>query len=139
MSLYHLNSCISVLFFRQELVQLPFSSSKNMMLPPQSLLGGGSSSGIFNSQYLRKPDISLTQSRNEKSFESVAEDGAEEMPEIIVHSPTANIKTLSPNSKRVSPPHLDSSTSGSILGRRSGGRKLILQSIPSFPSLTPQH
>ncbi|VVB01128.1 unnamed protein product [Arabis nemorensis] len=126
--------------YRQQLVQLPFSSSKNMMPPPQqSLLGGGSSSAIFNSQYLRNPDITLTQSRDEKSFETVAEDGGEEMPEIIIHSPKANIKTLSPNSKRVSPPNLDSSSSGSILGRRSSGRKLILQSIPSFPSLTPQN
>ncbi|KFK43743.1 hypothetical protein AALP_AA1G167000 [Arabis alpina] len=118
--------------YRQQLVQVPFSSSKNMMPPPQSLLGAGSSSGIYNSQYLRNPDISMTQSWNEKSFETVAEDRAEEMPEIIVHSPIANIKTLSPNSKRVTPPHLDSS-------RRSGGRKLILQSIPSFPSLTHQN
>ncbi|CAE6195922.1 unnamed protein product [Arabidopsis arenosa] len=125
--------------YRPELVQIPFSSSKNRMPPPQSLLGGGSSSGIFNSQYLRKPDISLTQSRIEKSFETVAEDGAEEMPEILIHSPIPNIKSVSPNGKRVSPPHMESSSSGSILGRRSGGRKLILQSIPSFPSLTPQH
>ncbi|CAL9225383.1 unnamed protein product [Arabidopsis halleri] len=125
--------------YRPELVQLPFSSSKNRMPPPQSLLGGGSSSGIFNSQYLRKPDISLTQSRIEKSSETVAEDGAEEMPEILIHSPIPNIKSVSPNGKRVSPPHMESSSSGSILGRRSGGRKLILQSIPSFPSLTPQH
>ncbi|KAG7542902.1 Tesmin/TSO1-like CXC domain [Arabidopsis thaliana x Arabidopsis arenosa] len=125
--------------YRPELVQIPFSSSKNRMPPPQSLLGGRSSSGIFNSQYLRKPDISLTQSRIEKSFETVAEDGAEEMPEILIHSPIPNIKSVSPNGKRVSPPHMESSSSGSILGRRSGGRKLILQSIPSFPSLTPQH
>ncbi|KAL1220669.1 Protein tesmin/TSO1-like CXC 2 [Cardamine amara subsp. amara] len=125
--------------YRQQLVQPPYSSSKNMMPPPQSFLGGGSSSGIYNSQYLRKPDISLTQSRIEKSFETVAEDRAEEMPEILIHSPVANIKSVSPNGKRVSPPHLDSSSSGSILGRRSGGRKLILHSIPSFPSLTPQH
>ncbi|ANM66667.1 TESMIN/TSO1-like CXC 2 [Arabidopsis thaliana] len=125
--------------YRPELVQLPFSSSKNRMPPPQSLLGGGSSSGIFNSQYLRKPDISLSQSRIEKSFETVAVDGAEQMPEILIHSPIPNIKSVSPNGKRVSPPHMESSSSGSILGRRNGGRKLILQSIPSFPSLTPQH
>ncbi|ESQ56097.1 hypothetical protein EUTSA_v10024624mg [Eutrema salsugineum] len=126
--------------YRQQLVQLPFSSSKNMMPPPQSLLGGGSSSsGIFNSQYLRKQDISLIQSRTKKSFETVTEDGVAEMPEILSHSSIDKIKAVSPNGKRVSPPHLDSSSPGSILGRRSGGRKLILNSIPSFPSLTPQH
>ncbi|EOA15412.1 hypothetical protein CARUB_v10007448mg [Capsella rubella] len=125
--------------YRQELVQLPFSSSKNRMPPPQSLLGGGSSNGIYNGQFLRRPDISLSQSRIEKSFETVTEDRPEEMPEILIHSPIPNIKSVSPNGKRVSPPHMESSSSGSILGRRSGGRKLILQSIPSFPSLTPQH
>ncbi|CDY29770.1 BnaA01g18960D [Brassica napus] len=109
--------------YRQQLVQL-----KNMMPPPQSVLGGGSSSsGMFNSQYTRKPEM--------KSLETVAEDGAEEMPEILSHSSIDNINAVSPNGKRVSPPHMDSSSSG----RRSGGRKLILQSIPTFPSLTPQH
>ncbi|KAI3712427.1 hypothetical protein L1987_70983 [Smallanthus sonchifolius] len=39
------------------------------------------------------------------------------------------VKSCSPNSKRVSPPH-------SIMGQRSS-MKLILQSIPSFPCLTP--
>ncbi|KAL0727887.1 hypothetical protein Bca4012_023980 [Brassica carinata] len=108
--------------YRQQLVQL-----KNMMPPPQSVLGGGSSSGMFNSQYTRKPEM--------KSLEAVPEDGAEEMPEILSHSHVDNINAVSPNGKRVSPPHLESSSSG----RRSGGRKLILQSIPTFPSLTPQH
>ncbi|CAN7072426.1 unnamed protein product [Brassica oleracea var. botrytis] len=109
--------------YRQQLVQL-----KNMMPPPQSVLGvGSSSSGMFNSQYTRKLEM--------KSLETVAEDGAEEMPEILSHSSIDNVNAVSPNGKRVSPPHLDSSSSG----RRSGGRKLILQSIPTFPSLTPQH
>lgn len=139
MSLYHhLISYISVFFFlfRQE----PFSSAKNMMPPPpQSLLRGGSSSGMFNTQYIRKQDFSLTQSRTEKSFERITEEGGEEMPEILSHSPIDNINSVSPNSKRVSSPHMDPSSSGSILRRRNGGRKLILHSIPSFPSLTPQH
>ncbi|CAA7044439.1 unnamed protein product [Microthlaspi erraticum] len=122
--------------YRQE----PFSTAKNMMPPPpQSLIGGGSSSGMFNSQYLREQDIRLTQPRIEKSFERITEEGGEEMPEILSHSSIDNINSVSPNSKRVSSPHMDSSSSGSILGRRNGGRKLILHSIPSFPSLTPQH
>ncbi|CAH2079133.1 unnamed protein product [Thlaspi arvense] len=121
--------------YRQQLVELHYSSSKNMMPPPQSLLGGGSS---FSSQYLRKPETSSTQSRIEKSFGTVSENRGEDMPEILSHSSKDNLKAVSPNGKRVSPPHMDSS-SPSILGRRSGGRKLILHSIPSFPSLTPQH
>ncbi|KAJ0232730.1 Protein tesmin/TSO1-like CXC 2 [Hirschfeldia incana] len=110
--------------YRQQLVQL-----KNMMPPPQSVVlgGGSSSSGMYNSQYTRKPEM--------RSLETVVEDGAEEMPEILSHTSIDNINAVSPNGKRVSPPHLDSSSSG----RRSGGRKLILQSIPTFPSLTPQH
>ncbi|CAA3009751.1 Hypothetical predicted protein [Olea europaea subsp. europaea] len=45
------------------------------------------------------------------------------------------IKSSSPNSKRVSPHQSGLGTSPEV--RR--GRKLILQSIPSFPSLTPKH
>lgn len=41
------------------------------------------------------------------------------------------VKTCSPNGKRVSPPHNALGVSPS----RKGGRKLILKSIPSFPSL----
>ncbi|KAL0457170.1 UNVERIFIED_CONTAM: protein tesmin/TSO1-like CXC 2 [Sesamum latifolium] len=48
-------------------------------------------------------------------------------------SPVSGIKSLSPNGKRVSPPH---GVVGTSPGLRSS-RKLILQSIPSFPSLTP--
>ncbi|XP_019056707.1 PREDICTED: protein tesmin/TSO1-like CXC 2 [Tarenaya hassleriana] len=103
--------------YRQPLVQLPFPSNNQTV--SQSLLGAGSSS-----------------SRQFNSFETISEDGTEDdMPEILVRSPIPTVKAVSPNSKRVSPPNLDSS--GSILGRRNGGRKLILQSIPSFPSLTP--
>lgn len=61
----------------------------------------------------------------------------DEMPEILRGSttPSANIKTASPNRKRVSPPHREFGSSPSLRS----GRRLILQSIPSFPSLTPQH
>uniref|UniRef100_A0A2P2IYW8 Protein tesmin/TSO1-like CXC 2 isoform X1 n=1 Tax=Rhizophora mucronata TaxID=61149 RepID=A0A2P2IYW8_RHIMU len=56
------------------------------------------------------------------------------MPEILRgnNSPTTGIKTCSPNSKRISPPHGNLGSSP-----RRSGRKLMLQSIPSFPSLTP--
>ncbi|KAH0942390.1 hypothetical protein HID58_002027 [Brassica napus] len=116
--------------YRQQLVN-SCCLNNNTKKPDNNWLtvfgGGSSSSGMFNSQYTRKPEM--------KSLETVAEDGAEEMPEILSHSSIDNVNAVSPNGKRVSPPHLDSSSSG----RRGGGRKLILQSIPTFPSLTPQH
>ncbi|XP_057783368.1 protein tesmin/TSO1-like CXC 3 isoform X2 [Salvia miltiorrhiza] len=53
----------------------------------------------------------------------------EEMPHFLVGGAGSPIKSSSPNRKRVSPPQTSS-------GLRSS-RKLVLQSIPSFPSLTP--
>ncbi|OQU88523.1 protein tesmin/TSO1-like CXC 3 [Sorghum bicolor] len=57
----------------------------------------------------------------------------EEMPDILKepNSPSNCVKTTSPNGKRVSPPH----NALSVSPNRKGGRKLILKSIPSFPSL----
>ncbi|KAL0799495.1 hypothetical protein Bca101_054670 [Brassica carinata] len=111
-------------------VHQPFLS-RNKLPPTQFLLGEGSSS-------FRKPDGELTQSMNEKKpLETVAEDKTETMPEILSTSPITTVKSNSPNSKRVSPPRIGSSESGWILGRRSNCRKLILRSIPSFPSLNP--
>ncbi|XP_010532575.1 PREDICTED: protein tesmin/TSO1-like CXC 2 isoform X2 [Tarenaya hassleriana] len=125
--------------YRQPLVQLPFPSKD--WTTSQPFLGTGYSSSIFNGQSFGNSDIGFSQSRFDKNFETIVEDGTEDdgddMPEILTRSPIATITVVSPNGKRVSPPHLDSS--GSILGRRNGGRKLILQSIPSFPSLTPHH
>ncbi|CAH8261459.1 unnamed protein product [Arabidopsis lyrata] len=116
--------------YRHLVVHQPFLS-KNRLPPTQFFLGTGSSS-------FRKPDSGLTQSQNEKKpLETVAEDKTEIMPEILLNSPIANIKAISPNSKRVSPPQPGSSESGSILRRRGNGRKLILRSIPAFPSLNP--
>ncbi|KFK39564.1 hypothetical protein AALP_AA3G260500 [Arabis alpina] len=115
--------------YRHMVVHQPFLS-KNRLPPTQFFLGAGSSS--------RKPDSDLTQSWNEKKpLETVTEDKTEDMPDVLLNSPIATIKAISPNSKRVSPPHLGSSESGSILGKRSNGRKLILRSIPAFPSLNP--
>lgn len=116
----------------RSLVQLPFSS--NGKPPRSSFLTVGSSSGLYSSQKLGKPNILRSLPKFEKHFQTTPED---EMPEILRGncSPSTGIKSASPNSKRVSPPH---SNFGSSPSRRSG-RKLILQSIPSFPSLTPQH
>ncbi|XP_044500486.1 protein tesmin/TSO1-like CXC 3 [Mangifera indica] len=117
--------------FCRSIVQLPFSSKCK---PPRSLLSIGSSSGFYTGNKYGKPNILRSQSKFEKSLQTAPED---EMPEILQGncSPSGGIKTASPNSKRVSPPN---SVFGSSPSRRSG-RKLILQSIPSFPSLTPQH
>ncbi|MCD9638636.1 hypothetical protein HAX54_022726 [Datura stramonium] len=119
------------LAFRRPPMQLPFSLKNK---PPRtSFLSIGSSSGIFAGQGVGRPDFFQPQPKFEKPFESIQED---EMPDILqggTSSPVSGIKTASPNRKRVSPPHCDFPNSP---GRRSS-RKLILQSIPSFPSLTP--
>lgn len=66
----------------------------------------------------------------------------DETPEILKDtcSPIVAVKASSPNQKRVSPPHkhlneMRSSLSSSPATR--SGRKFILQSVPSFPPLTP--
>ncbi|WCJ23836.1 Tesmin/TSO1-like CXC domain-containing protein [Euphorbia peplus] len=107
------------------LLQMPFSSKGK---PPRSFLGIGSSSGLYTNQKYGKPNILRPEQKFEKQPQTVPDD---DMPEILrdnYSSPSTGIKT-SPNGKRVSPPH-------SIIR---SGRKLILQSIPSFPSLTPHH
>ncbi|KAK2980633.1 hypothetical protein RJ640_011441 [Escallonia rubra] len=116
--------------FGRSLIQLPFSSKSRP--PRSSVLAIGSSSGT--SQKFGKPDVGQRQAKFEKRFEPAKED---EMPEFLQGSgsPISGIKSGSPNSKRVSPPHCNTGTSP---GQRSS-RKLILQSIPSFPSLTPKH
>ncbi|KAF9613228.1 hypothetical protein IFM89_006329 [Coptis chinensis] len=64
----------------------------------------------------------------------------DDTPDILkdTHTPIKAVKASSPNQKRVSPPntHLHSLRSSSSPGLRSG-RKFVLQSISSFPSLTP--
>lgn len=66
----------------------------------------------------------------DKHLETVKED---EIPKSLrERSPISGIKSSSPNSKRVSPPH----NAGTSSGLRSS-RKLILRFIPSFPSFAP--
>ncbi|KAJ4955905.1 hypothetical protein NE237_012688 [Protea cynaroides] len=105
---------------------LPRSSSGK---PPRSVLVG-TSPRLHSSQRPGKSDFLQPRYK----FESILKD---ETPEILRGdcSPIRGIKIASPNRKRVSPPHNEF---GMSPGRRSG-RKLILQSIPSFPSLTPHH
>ncbi|EOA32578.1 hypothetical protein CARUB_v10015868mg [Capsella rubella] len=119
---------------RQPLAQLPIPSN-NRLLPSASHFhhgaSGSSSSGIYN---IRKPDMSLL---SHSRIEAITEDIDDDMSENLIQSPLNNMKAVvSPNSKRVSLQHLDSSET--TPWRRNGGRKLIL-SIPTFPSLTPHH
>ncbi|KAH7857773.1 hypothetical protein Vadar_016344 [Vaccinium darrowii] len=112
----------------RESVQLPFSSKSKP--PRSSFLSIGSSSSFYGSQRFGKPNVLQPQPKFEKRIQAVPEN---EMPEILQGncSPISGIKSASPNSKRVSPPHC--SDFGVSPGR--GSRKLILRSIPSFPSL----
>lgn len=86
------------------------------------------------SSFGKPPRASLPpRSKFEKHFQISPED---ETPEILRgnSSPISGIKTCSPNSKRVSPPHREFTSSPS----KRNSRKLVLQSIPSFPSLNQQ-
>ncbi|XP_052207866.1 protein tesmin/TSO1-like CXC 3 isoform X2 [Diospyros lotus] len=111
-------------------VQLPFPSTSK---PPRSSLSIRSISGIYGSQRYGKPNFLKPQPKFENRIQAVQE---AETPDILRgnSSSSCGIKSVSPNRKRVSPPHCDS---GSSSGRKSS-RKLILRSIPSFPSLTPK-
>lgn len=113
-------------------VKLPFSSKSK--LHRSSFLTVGSSSGLPNIQRLGRTNFLRPHPKLEKNFQTVPEND-DNMPAILRSncSPISNIKSASPNSKRVSPPHCDFGSSSP--GLRSS-RKLILQSIPSFPSLT---
>ncbi|XP_062187249.1 protein tesmin/TSO1-like CXC 3 [Phragmites australis] len=75
-----------------------------------------------------------TETVQSRKFSKFADSGFnEEMPDSLgeADSPRNCVKTTSPNGKRVSPPH----NALTISPNRKGGRKLILKSIPSFPSL----
>ncbi|CAL4934847.1 unnamed protein product [Urochloa decumbens] len=65
------------------------------------------------------------------AVEMILEDGSSNIQEMS-SSWVTSVKVVSPNKKRVSPLHIG--TRLSPIGR--SGRKLVLKSIPSFPSLT---
>ncbi|PNT62365.1 protein tesmin/TSO1-like CXC 2 isoform X2 [Brachypodium distachyon] len=104
---------------------LPPSSSKR---PRSSTKLIGHSSRLCNSQAPLKTDILLS------PFESYAEmvlgDGASDVLK-GGSSPQTSVKVVSPNKKRISPPRIGTGLSPIC----KNGRKLILKSIPSFPSL----
>ncbi|XP_072952556.1 protein tesmin/TSO1-like CXC 2 isoform X1 [Typha angustifolia] len=104
-----------------------FSSAK----PPRpSTISTGYPSRLYTSQALLKSDILIPRHKFENYDDAGLDD---DTPDILkVGSPSSTMKTSSPNGKRVSPPHNGVGFSPS----RKGGRKLILKSIPSFPSLS---
>lgn len=73
----------------------------------------------------------LQKSKLEMHFHKPTPD--DETPRILreTASPLGGVKISSPNKKRVSPPHYDMGSSPN----RKSGRRLILRSIPSLPSL----
>ncbi|XP_073126279.1 protein tesmin/TSO1-like CXC 2 isoform X2 [Henckelia pumila] len=113
---------------RQSL-QHPYLSSKKT--PTSSFPYNSFSSSFYASQILRRPNFFQIPSRVDKRLQMVKED---DIPEFLQEGsqPIPCIKSVSPNRKRVLSPH---NVGLSSPGFRSG-RKLVLQSIPSFPCLT---
>lgn len=114
-------------FFRQS-TQQPFSLKSNRQ-PSSSFLAIDSSFGAYGSQRLVK--LNPLQAKFQKHIQTARKD---EMPEILQYNDdlASGVKAASPNNKRVSPPHFNNV--GSLPAQRTT-RKLILKSIPSFPSL----
>ncbi|KAK3012738.1 hypothetical protein RJ639_008283 [Escallonia herrerae] len=112
------------------LVRLPFTLSSKL---PQNSLPDGSSPQLCTSQKLKQSDFFGYLPKIEKRLERIPKD---ETPEILKSScsATCGMKAISPNRKRVSPPHRKFASSTAWRS----GRKLILRSIPSFSSLA-QH
>ncbi|KAM1251019.1 hypothetical protein FF1_033557 [Malus domestica] len=72
----------------------------------------------------------LSSSQHEKHLQAIPEDVTLETLASSCSQPSG-LKSTSPNSKRVSPPH----SSGEFGSAWRGGRKLVLRSIPPFPTL----
>ncbi|KAM0890560.1 hypothetical protein ACQ4PT_026965 [Festuca glaucescens] len=108
------------------LASLPPSSSKR---PRSSTKLLGQSPRLCNSQAHPKADILLSPFEN-YSAEMVWGPGTSDSLKGGL-SPQTSVKVVSPNKKRVSPPRIGTGLSPIC----KSGRKLILKSIPSFPSL----
>ena len=122
------NFNLKVISYFRPLVQLPFTFGGGKP-PKSSLLSAGSSSQMLTGQKFGPSSLICRIPKFEKHLEMIPEDGTPE----ILQAGAGAVKSTSPNSKRVSPPH---HKIGSTRAWRSG-RKLILRSIPSFPSLNP--
>lgn len=109
---------------------MPFFSS--IKVPQSTRLSIGRSPGLYVSHMIRKSEMVLPQPKLDNNATAVLED---DTPAILrtTAAPTAGVKIASPNRKRVSPPH---NGDGLSPPNRKGCRKLILRSIPSFPSLS---
>ncbi|WOG83287.1 hypothetical protein DCAR_0102462 [Daucus carota subsp. sativus] len=101
----------------------PPLSSKSMRPPRSTFLAVESSSQEFGK-------LNRSQSKFKKHINAQEDEMSENLQPIM-----GDVQSDSPNSKRASPLH---GKAGFTPGLRSS-RKLILQSIPSFPSLTPKH
>ncbi|XP_068635141.1 protein tesmin/TSO1-like CXC 2 [Aristolochia californica] len=112
----------------------PFPSCRVSIKLPSFSSGKPPRSSLLPTGSVRKSDLLNSQMKFEEHFQINPEN---ETPEILRAdcSPVSGVKKASPNSKRVSPPH-NGLGLGFSPGKRSG-RKLILQSIPSLPALTP--
>jgi hypothetical protein len=113
--------------FNRSLIQIPFSSREKP--PRSSFLSVRSSGGLFGSHRFGRPEFEKQQ--------QVQPTREGEMPEILHlnRSPVTGggVKSLSPNSKRVSPPHMVCLTGG-----QRSLRKITLRSVPSIPTLPPK-
>ncbi|KAL6278776.1 hypothetical protein ACE6H2_022377 [Prunus campanulata] len=103
---------------------------------PMTLSGICRPSGQLTASFSGKPKIFslrsvLSSPQPEKHLQVIPEEGTLEALNNSCSQPSG-VKSTSPNSKRVSPPH-GGSEFGSAAWR--GGRKLVLRSIPPFPTL----
>lgn len=112
---------------------VPLATSSKGKPPRSSLAMSGLSSSLHPVDGPGRSTFLRSQSCAEKHHHSVSVD---EIPAVLQNTspPSSGLKTLSPNSKRVLSPH---NANGQSHGLRSS-RKLILQSIPAFPSLSPR-
>ncbi|KDP23641.1 hypothetical protein JCGZ_23474 [Jatropha curcas] len=110
-------------------IKLPMTFSGKLS---RSLPVIGTSTQLCSSQ---NPGTDLfCQPKFETHLQAIPE---EETPEILTSNRSAAsvVKSTSPNCKRVSPPHHGFGSSANWRG----GRKLILRSVPPFPSLNSPH
>ncbi|XP_015875386.2 protein tesmin/TSO1-like CXC 3 isoform X1 [Ziziphus jujuba] len=119
-----------------DLLKTPSEIGRPPYQQPVTLRGKPSPSPqLFNRQNPEKSKVLCGQLKFETRFEVIPEDEALEKMESISQE-TSGLKSGSPDSKWVSPPH-GHGESGSSLNCWRGGRKLILRSIPPFPNFNP--
>lgn len=119
---YFLHHPVLLYSYHRQLIAPPLSS-KSMRPPRSTFLAVESSSQEFGK-------LNRSQSKFKKHINAQEDEMSENLQPIM-----GDVQSDSPNSKRASPLH---GKAGFTPGLRSS-RKLILQSIPSFPSLTPKH